>query len=390
MKKTEAINILQRRLEVLEGKLSRRSLLTVESRPGAEIVVQGKRVINFASNDYLGLASDGLAVGVSDVPGGAGASRLLAGNLQIFNDCEQLLAVWLGREKTRLFSSGYLANIGAIGALARDGDIVFSDSLNHASIVDGCRLSKARTIVYPHRDVCALAKLIDENPPKPNGLRLVVTESLFSMDGDVAPLKEIAELKERFGFLLMVDEAHSLGAFGPEGRGLCSGMEIDECADIIVGTLGKAFGVAGAFVAGASQIIATLDNFARSFIYSTAPSPLLAPYVTGALQKIQNAGAQREKLKNNAITLRSGLKELGLNVGGAGFSPIIPVILGDNGTALRFSRRLFEKGVLAPAIRPPTVPKNGARIRFSVSAAHSEKQLDKTLRAVADVKNMDG
>jgi 8-amino-7-oxononanoate synthase len=354
-------------------------------RPVEPVVERGgRRLVNLSSNNYLGLAGhpDAEAAMAEGARRGAGAtaSRLVVGTDAETVALEDELAAWKGAEAALLFGSGYLANVGVLTALAGRGDHVFSDRLNHASIVDGARLSRAEIHRYDHSDVAHLARLL---PSAPAGARrLVVTESVFSMDGDVAPLAEIAELCERHRAALVVDEAHACGVFGPDGEGLLHDLGLAERVSLTIGTLGKAFGVYGAYVTGPRLWIDWLVNASRPFLFTTALPPAVIEGVRAALALVREADEARRAVLAHAERLRAGIASLGL-ASGASTTQIVPVVVGENDRTVAFSGALERHGVLGVAIRPPTVPVGTARIRLSPTAAHTDEHVDQALAALA-------
>lgn len=323
---------------------------------------------SFCSNDYLDLASIVGAAGAT----GAGASRLLGGDQPVHRHLEAAAAELVGAEDSLVFSSGYAANLGVLSALATSRDLIVSDALNHASIIDGARLSRARVHVVPHLDTAAVARALEA--PR-DGRAFVVTESYFSMDADTPDLGELRRICDRSGAALVVDEAHALGVLGPEGRGLCAMAGV--APDVLVGTFGKAFGAAGAFVAGSKSLVLWCWNRARSFVFSTGLSPALAE---GALRGLWTAGAEpwrRERALAAASNLREGMRRLGLHTLGDG--PIVPWVVGESERALELSGRLREQGLDVRAIRPPTVPAGTARLRITVTAAHAPADVERAL-----------
>ncbi|TFH26344.1 MAG: 8-amino-7-oxononanoate synthase, partial [Myxococcales bacterium] len=295
---------------------------------GPEIEIDGRRVLCFCSNHYLGLANHPALAAASNTSErtegvGAAASRLITGTMDAHRDAEAAYAEFVGVESAALFSSGYAANVGTIQALAGPGDVVFSDALNHASLIDGCRLSRAKVYVYSHRDVDHLASLLREHRAD-SRRALIITDSLFSMDGVTAPLRDLAALGRSFDAGLLVDEAHALGVFGPGGRGLAAAQGVEP--DVVVGTLGKSFGVAGAFGAGSQELVSLIRNRARSYVYSTAPPPLLARAAITALELVRGADEARQSLLSNAARLRAELGLLGFEVS-PGDSQILPVLI---------------------------------------------------------------
>ncbi len=353
-----------------KGLLRRR--LVRESGQGSHIRIEGREYLAFCSNDYLGLACDPrIAKALTDAAQrfgvGEGASHLLTGHALPHARLEEKLAEFVGAPRALLFSTGYQANIGTITALAGADAAVFSDSLNHASLIDGVRLSRAQIVRYPHVDLDFLGEAMSRS--KAN-LKLVVTDGVFSMDGDVAPLPGILDLCERHDALLMVDDAHGFGVMGPGGRGSPASFGLDSRRIVYVGTLGKAAGVAGAFVAGVAEVVESVLQRARTYMYTTASPAPLAAAVEASLEIIRNENWRRERLTQLIAALRARLHGTDVRLADSG-SPIQPLILGDNGRCLAASTALRERGILVPAIRPPTVPEGTARLRISLSAAHS-------------------
>jgi len=340
----------------------------------------GEERIVFAANDYLGLAGDervseAAARAAREVGTGAGASRLVTGDTGLHRELERDLAAYEGTDRALVFSSGYAANVGTIGALAPDA--IFSDELNHASIVDGCRISGAETVVYDHCDADALAAAMDRRAASGGDERwLVVTDSVFSMDGDIAPLARICEVAERHGAWVMVDEAHATGLY--EGGGIVGREGLGDRVHVRVGTLSKALAAQGGFVAGGEALIEYLLNAARSFVFSTG----LAPPAVGAAREalsIASDGDRRSRLWENAARLREGLESQGYRVPGE--TQILPVVVGDGADALALADRLEERGIVAPAIRPPTVPEGTSRMRVAPQATHTDGEVDRCLAA---------
>jgi len=373
------------RLEELRASGLRRRLRLIEGAQGPRVLLDGKPVLLLCSNDYLGLAGDPRVRGAAAEAAlrwgaGAGASRLIAGNMEPHRLLEQRLAMFKGYESALLFGSGYLANIGAISALAGRGHVVFSDELNHASIVDGCRLARAETFVYRHGDTEHLAWGLAEAGER---AALIVSDGVFSMDGDVAPLAGLVRLARTHGCRLMIDEAHATGSLGPGGRGSVAAAGLSDEVDLIVGTLGKALGSYGAYVCASAELREFLLNTARSFIFSTAlPPPSLAAAMA-ALELLDAEPQRVRRLGANAATLREGLRAEGLDAGG-GESQIIPLGVGEAEPAMELCERLLERGVFAQGIRPPTVPPGSSRLRFSVMATHEPADLRKAARAAGE------
>lgn len=375
----------------LETAGLRRTLRALESGSAAEVTIDGQPVLLLSSNNYLGLADHPAVVTAACEATrrwgcGTGASRLICGHLDLHAEVEAQLAAWKGTDAALLFPSGYQANVGAITALVGRGDHVFSDALNHASIIDGCRLSRASVHVYPHRDMRALEALLAAAPN--GGRRLIVTDSVFSMDGDRAPLDALVVLSRLYHTCVFLDEAHATGVLGPRGAGLAEAEGLGAAVDVQMGTLGKALGGAGAYVAGSRALIDLIANRARSFVYTTGLAPAAVAAAGAALRIVASEPERRGALLRNAERLRAGLTPLGLRV--EGDTHIIPVLLGDNALAMRFAAALLERGVLAHAIRPPTVPPGTARLRVTPMATHTDAQIDRALAAFTEVADAVG
>jgi 8-amino-7-oxononanoate synthase len=372
---------LEARLSELESLGLERRTRLVSGPQGPHVVLDGQPVLMLCSNNYLGLADhprvrQAAADAAMRWGVGAGASRLVGGTMTIHRRLEERLAEFKGRQSALLFGSGFLANAGAIAALTRPGDVIFSDELNHASIIDGCRLSRAEVFVYDHLDIEHLAWGIADAGGRG---ALIVTDSVFSMDGDVAPLEDLVELAERHQIRLMVDEAHATGTLGPCGRGALAEAGLEGQADVIVGTLGKALGSYGAFVACDEVMARYLVNAARTFIFSTAPSP---PAVAGALAALELIEERPElvvKLQANAATLHRELAREGFDVSESR-TQIIPLVLGEARLAVRAAEAALARGVFAQAIRPPTVPPMTSRLRLAVMASHRTEELRAAVR----------
>ena len=355
----------------------------VDGRQGALIVLDGRQVINLASNDYLGLAGDARLVTAAkaalDEDGtGAGASRLVVGNHREHVRLEAAVAAWMQREGVRLFNSGYAANVGVLTSILREGDVVLSDALNHASIIDGCRLSRAAIRVVPHRDLAALESELREASYARR--RVVVTEALFSMDGDLADVAALAELCRVHDAVLVVDEAHAVGAIGPEGRGACAAAGV--VPDIVIGTFGKALGTFGAFAASSKSVVDLLWNRARMLVFSTGLPPVVAAAARCAIEIARDGEGdeRRRTLARHARTLREQLP----GARGDRDSAIVPVVIGDDREAMAVTSRLLERGVFVQGIRPPTVPEGTARLRIGLTAAHSDEQIATAIEALRD------
>jgi 8-amino-7-oxononanoate synthase len=372
-------------LEALASRGLRRFLEPLESPQGAVVRVGGETLINFSSNDYLGLATSptlrAAAMAALEQHGvGTGASRVVVGDTTAHQRLEARLAAFERAEAVLLFNTGFAANAGAIPALVGSEDAVFSDALNHASLVDGCRLSRARVVVYPHADAEALARLLAETPAR---RKLVVTDTVFSMDGDHAPLRELLAACREHGAALMVDEAHATGVLGPRGAGLCEELGLEAQVDLRMGTLSKALGCVGAYVATSRAVADLLLNRARPFVFSTSLPAALCAAAEAAVDVVEGDVPLRERLWRNIRRFASGLRSLGLPAEPRG--AIFPVVLGDPERAMSAARRCREQGLLVKAIRPPTVPEGTSRLRFCLSASHTEGHLDLALEVLRKV-----
>ena len=359
---------------------------TLETAQGPEIVCDGKPYLCFCSNDYLGLAShptiiSGAKKAMDDYGFGSGASHLVIGHSRVHHELEEKLADFTGRPRALLFSTGYMANVGTIRGLLRPADTVFQDQLNHASLLDGGWLSRAHFNRYQHADTQDLQSQLS-NIDTEKSRTLVVTDGVFSMDGDIAPLSELAKQTKARGAWLMVDDAHGFGVLGKGGRGCIDhfGLSMDD-VPVLIGTFGKAFGTAGAFVTGSETLIETLIQNARPYIYTTAMPPAVAAATIAALDIIETEDWRRDKLQQLIAQFRTGISELGLDVLPSS-TPIQPLMIGDAQKAMAISQVLAEQGILVGAIRPPTVPENTARLRITLTATHTEKHVEQLLAAL--------
>jgi len=351
---------------------------------GPEIAAEGGSLVNFGANDYLGLAGDprlqrAVAEAVSAESWGSGASPLITGYHPLHQQLEQRLAEFEGAEAALLFGSGFAANAGAVAALVGPGDIVYTDRKNHASLLDGCRLSRADVRVYAHNDVVQLERLLAAG--RGQRRRLIVSDSLFSMDGDAAPLVEMADLADRYGAMLLVDEAHATGVFGPLGRGLAEQFNVEHRVPVRVGTLSKALGSVGGFVVGTRRLIDWLVQRARPYVFSTATPAAMAAAALAALDIVRDEPQRRRDLIQRAEQLREALKADGWDIGRS-TSQIIPIMLGAPQRAVALSQRLQQQGLLVPAIRPPTVPEGEACLRISLSYGHTPEMIERLLAAL--------
>jgi glycine C-acetyltransferase len=361
---------------------------TIQSAQGPWLIVDGRRVLNFCSNNYLGLANhprmrEAARQAVEKYGVGPAAVRTIAGTLDLHLILEERLARFKGVEAAICFQSGFNANLATIPALVGEGDAIFSDELNHASIIDGCRLSRARIVRYAHNDPNDLEAKIQENL---GTFRrgLIITDGVFSMDGDIAPLPEIVEISERYQLMLMVDDAHGEGVLGRGGRGIVDHFGLHGRVDIEVGTLSKAFGVVGGYVAGCREIVEWLRQRGRPFLFSSAMTAADTAACIAAVEILEESTELVDRLWENTRYFKEEMRRLGFDLGQS-VTPITPVMLGDAHLAQTFSRRLFEEGVFAQAIGYPTVPRGKARIRVMISAAHSREDLDRGLEAFAKV-----
>ncbi|HET8801143.1 MAG TPA: 8-amino-7-oxononanoate synthase [Marinobacter sp.] len=369
------------------GLYRTRRQITGPQKPS--LVSDGRALLSFCSNDYLGLANhpatiEALRNALPETGLGGAASHLICGHHDAHHALEQRLAAFTGRSSALFFSTGYMANMGVISALAGRGDTIFSDRLNHASIIDGCILSRARVRRYGHGDVAALESMLAET----SGHKLVVTDGVFSMDGDVAPLTELARVCRRHDALLVVDDAHGLGVLGPQGRGSVAelGLSEDE-VPVLIGTLGKAVGTSGAFVAGPALLIDYLVQKARTYIYTTAMPPALAVATCASLDVIERDDDRRAHVLGLVSRFRREASAMGYALMDSR-TPIQPIMVGDNWNALALSRALEARGLLVSAIRPPTVPEGEARLRVTFSAAHTEADLDRLLQGLSDCRDL--
>ncbi len=378
---------LEEALRTLDQKNLRRQLHFQDSRCAARIFFDGKEVLNFCSNNYLGLADDErlcqAAKEAMDTQGfGAGASRLVCGNMSAHQKLEEKVAEFKGTEAALTFSTGYMANLGIISSVFGREDIIFSDKLNHASIIDGIILSQAEFKRYPHRDMATLEEMLKSVAGFKK--RAIITDSVFSMDGDLAPLDEIVKLAKAYDCIVMIDEAHALGVMGEKGKGLAEHFNLEGQIDIQMGTFSKAVGSFGAYVCGSRVLIDFLVNKARSFIYTTGLPPAVSAASEKGLEIIEQEPELRQKLWDNTFFVQRRVKELGFNTLGSQ-TPIIPLLTGDANLAVEFSKRLFEAGILINAIRPPTVPQNTARLRLTVMATHTKNDLEYLLEKLEEV-----
>jgi 8-amino-7-oxononanoate synthase len=375
-------------LDTIERAGLKRVMRTVERGPGVELLLDGKPVVDFSSNDYLGLAGDPrLARAASEMlerssTGGA-AARLISGNQKVHVELERALARFKNTESALLFNSGYAANTGTIQALVGKRDVVYADELNHASLIDGARLSRAEVRVFPHSDLAALRTMLESDSGKFRR-RLIVVDGVFSMDGDIFPLRELVPLAREFGAWTFVDDAHATAVLGAGGRGSAEHCGVEGEIDILMGTLGKALGTMGAFICGSSILIEFLMHRARSFVFTTASPPAMAAATLESLRITAAEPWRRERLMSNARYLRGKLNGIGLAPGGEAEGYIVPILLRDSDRTMKMGQFLREAGYLVGAVRPPTVPMGQSRLRITLSSAHEERHMDGLVDALSE------
>ncbi|HDM90435.1 MAG TPA: glycine C-acetyltransferase [candidate division WOR-3 bacterium] len=373
------LDFLVEEVEALKREGLYTTIRTIGSPQGAWVIVDGKKVLNMCANNYLGFANhpklkEAAKKAIDEFGVGPAAVRTIAGTMSLHLELEEKLAKFKGAEATISFQSGFNANLATIPAIVGKEDAIFSDELNHASIIDGCRLSRATIIRFAHRDPADLERKLREEGGKYRR-KLVITDGVFSMDGDIAPLPEIAEISEKYDALLMVDDAHGEGVLGRGGRGIVDHFGLHGKVHIEVGTLSKAFGVVGGYVAGSKALIEFLKQKARPFLFSSAVTPADVAACIAAVDILTESDELVRKLWDNASYFKKGMVERGFDIGHSE-TPITPVMLGEAPLAQEFSRRLFEEGIFAQAIGYPTVPRGKARIRVMISATHSREDLD--------------
>ena len=381
-------DFLVEELETLKRKKLHRSLKVLEGKQLPQAQFDGRSVVNLSSNNYLGLNThprliEASARALRDFGVGSGAVRTIAGTMGIHMELEEKIARFKQAEASVVFQSGFTANAGTVSSILGKGDMIISDEFNHASIIDGCRLSRAQIRVFPHKDTRALENILGEVQSLP-GKKLVVTDGVFSMDGDVAPLPEIVELAETYGAIMMVDDAHASGVLGRCGRGTVDHFGLHGRVDIQVGTLSKAVGSLGGYVCGSRSLIEFLYHRARPFLFSTSHPPAVAASCLAAFEVLEEEPALIEQLWQNTRFFKAGLTRLGFDTG-ASETPITPIMVGQGELAMKFSDQLFKEGVFAQGIGYPTVPEEKSRIRTIVTATHTREQLDFALEALARV-----
>ncbi len=377
------MDFLQTELEYLQKQSLFRRLKRLDGPQTARTTVENRPCILLSSNNYLGLADhpalkEAAVQAVAIWGAGAGGSRLTTGNYALYEELENTITRFKRTAAAIVFNTGYMANTGTITALAGDCDVIVSDELNHASIIDGCRLSRAKVMVCRHADTAHLAEILEQC--RHYRRRLIITDGVFSMDGDIAPLPEIIALAERYDALLMVDDAHATGVLGRRGAGTAEHFHLEGRVPVQMGTLSKALGSAGGYVSGSRELIDYLRNKARSFIFSTAPPPAAAGAALEAVRMVEQQPELRQKLKENALFLRKGLAAAGYRVPD-GETPVIPVHTGDAAKTMQMADELLEQGVFVTGIRPPSVPPGGSRLRVTVMATHAREELAYALQA---------
>ncbi|NLK34441.1 MAG: glycine C-acetyltransferase [Gracilibacteraceae bacterium] len=382
------LDFITQRLNELKEQGVYRRIPVMESPSGPRCIINGKDVINLSSNNYLGLANhprlrEAGKKAIDKWGMGAGAVRTIVGTMSIHEELEEKLAKFKHVEAVLVFQSGFTANAGAIPAIVDKGDVIISDELNHASIIDGCRLSRADVVRYKHSNMKDLERVIKEVKDNYN-TKLIITDGVFSMDGDIAKLPDIVELAEKYGCLTYVDDAHSSGVLGSRGQGSAHHFGLSDRIDVQIGTLSKAIGVVGGYVAGRRNLIDWLNHRGRPFLFSTAAPPAVAAACIEAINILSESSELTDKMWDNANYFKKKLNELGFNTGKSE-TPITPVITGDDRNAVELSNRLFEEGVFAQSIVFPTVPRDGARVRTIVTAAHTRNDLDEAAAAFAKV-----
>ncbi|UYT08542.1 glycine C-acetyltransferase [Treponema denticola] len=377
------MEFLQKKVQELKEQGLYKELVTLEGPSDAECIINGKKVINLSSNNYLGFANHprlkkAAIAAIEKYGAGAGAVRPIIGNMKIHDDLEKLLAEFKREEAVLAFQSGFNCNAGVIQALTDKGDLIISDQLNHASIIDGTRLSKADKAVFQHSDMADLERVLKEKRNNYNNV-LIITDGVFSMDGDIAKLPEIVALAEKYNCLTYVDDAHSSGVLGESGRGTVDHFKLHGRVDVAMGTLSKAIGVVGGYVAGKKVTIDWLKNRGRPFLFSTGLPPAAVGAAIEAVKMLMESTEYTDKLWANAKHFKQGLGKLGYNIGHSE-TPITPIIIGDEAKTLEFSKKLFENGLFSGPIVFPTVPKGTGRVRCMVTAGHTTEQLDRAVK----------
>ena len=382
-------HLLRQELEELKALGLYRETKRIDTIQGPEVIIDGKKVILLSSNNYLGLTSHpevikAQAQALEEFGAGACASRLVSGNMSLHEELEERIATFKGTEGAILFSTGYMANVGTISAVSGEKDLIVCDKLNHASIIDGARLSGATLRTYPHKNIERLKDILKKSTSYRR--KIIITDGIFSMDGDIAPLPQLIELAERFDAILMLDDAHATGVLGKTGRGTCEHYGVKKGVHIHMGTLSKAIGNLGGFIAGSRPLLDYIRNKARSFIYSTALPPAILGGSIKAIDIVEKDSGLRDRLWANVRKFRSALQELDFNIMGSE-TQIVPIYIKDAPVTMKTAEFLFKNGIFAPGIRPPTVPKAKCRIRTSLMATHTEEHVDNVVEVFRRLKN---
>lgn len=388
MANVHELNFLKEKIQGLKDDGVYRKLPVLGGANDSEVILDGKRVINLSSNNYLGFANHprlkrAAIEAVEKYGAGAGAVRTIVGNMDIHEELEKLLAEFKREEAAFIYQSGFNCNAGTIQAITEKGDLIISDELNHASIIDGSRLSKADKTIYKHSDIDHLEKVLKENRDKYNNI-LIITDGVFSMDGDIAKLPEIVELAEKYEAMTYVDDAHGSGVLGESGRGTVDHFNLHGRVDFSIGTLSKAIGVVGGYVAGSETMYEWLNHRARPVLFSTSLPPAAVGAIMEALRMLMESTEYTDRLWDNAKYFKSKLGTLGFDTGHSE-TPITPVIIGDEAKTMEFSRKLLENGVFVSGIVFPTVPKGTGRVRCMVTAGHTKEQLDRAVEVFEKV-----
>ncbi|MFH1479446.1 MAG: 8-amino-7-oxononanoate synthase [Candidatus Omnitrophota bacterium] len=380
---------LQQELDALKRLGLYREMKRIDSVGGPTVKIDGREIILLSSNNYLGLANhpeviDAQVKAAREFGAGSGASRLISGNFSLHEKLEEKIASFKGEESGIVFSTGYMANVGTISALASKDDLIICDKLNHASIFDGVKLSSATLRIYPHKNLTRLDEILSRS----SGFKkiFIITDGVFSMDGDIAPLPEIVKIAKKYNAILMVDDAHATGVLGANGKGTCEHFNIENGVDIKMGTFSKAFGNLGGYVVGSKELIDYIRNRARSFIYSTSLPPAVLGGTLKALEIIKKDSTLRERLWKNVARFKAGLNKVGFDIK-TSETQIIPIHTKDASSTMELAKTLFKEGIFAPGIRPPTVPKNQCRIRISLMATHTDEHIDRTVEIFRKIKN---
>ncbi len=388
MSNVHELKFLKEKIQELKDQGVYRKLPVLESASGAEVLLNGKRVINLSSNNYLGFANhprlkSAAIKAIEEYGVGSGAVRTIIGNMKLHEDLETVLAKFKREEAAFVYQSGFNCNAGTIQAITEAGDIIISDELNHASIIDGTRLSKAARGIYKHSDMDSLEAILKESREKYRNI-LIITDGVFSMDGDIAKLPEIVQLAEKYEAMTYVDDAHGSGVLGESGRGTVDHFGLHGRIDFTIGTLSKAIGVVGGYVAGSNTMYEWLNHRARPVLFSTSLPPAAVGAITEAINMLMESTEYTDRLWENAKYFKSKMGTLGFDIGNSE-TPITPVIIGDEAKTMEFSKRLLEKGVFVSGIVFPTVPKGTGRLRCMVTAGHSKEQLDEAVEAFKKV-----